>query len=286
MMPGDHLRSLSELAKVDAITARFSPGGLLTANVMRPAASAEYVQQLVVLIELDERVPASIREAFERVRTVHIHGLFSYGLFTMASQAAWILPETALGARFLAWYEGRIPLVRASVTAFVEASAYDVIVEALMTRGSHPLRDGWRLAGHADYGEGRRFDGSYWSLLQWARQGGLLAPWLAKRWGANADGIRYSVVTSVRPPDYAVPEDWHGLDEPARDKWWLEWGERVWVRDEIENLVKLRNLAAHPQPQHTVTPVDSAHALRAVGAFIDAVWMEQRRSAPTAASSR
>ena len=40
------------------------------------------------ILTLSPRVPAHIRRSFERVRELHIHGLFEYGFFTLAVLAA------------------------------------------------------------------------------------------------------------------------------------------------------------------------------------------------------
>ena len=81
-----------------------------------------------------------------------------------------------------------------------------------------------------------------------------------------------AVLTRVRPPEYAVPDEWSDFDEGARRVWWTAFRADIWERDEINVLVELRNLMAHSPPGRVVTPVDSARSLLAVAAFIDDLW--------------
>ncbi len=265
-------RSIAELTQPDPLTARFSPNGLLTQGVMRPEGSVEYLQAMVDEAGLGSTVAEDVRRSFERARMLHVYGLFQYGFFTLADEAAWLLPESALGVRFIERYGGRVPFLKDGERSTLETSVFRTVAEAVSPRGQFSRRAGWSLEGHADYGEGRSFDGSYRALMQWARREGLLTRWLAHLWARNEEGIRYAVLTRVRPPDYAVPEAWGDFDEDARSAWWETWRRDIWERDQMNVLVELRNLIAHSSPGRVVTPVDSARSLFAVAEFVKHLW--------------
>lgn len=216
-------RSVPELTTPDPLTARFTPLGLSLQGTMRPEDSLEYLQAIVDAAQLRPTVPDDVRQSFERVRRLHVHGFFDYAFFTLADNAAWLLPESALKVRFIERYRQRVPFLRADERTELKATDFRTVALAVGKRGSLSPRKRWSLEGHADYGEGRAFDGSYWSLMQWARREGLLSGWLADQWARNEERIQYAVVTGAKPPDYAVPEDWVEFDDDARRAWWKSW---------------------------------------------------------------
>jgi hypothetical protein len=244
----------------------------MTDGVMKPEGTARFLQAQVAGARLGLAVPEDVRRSFERVRELHLYGLFEYGFFTVVDQAAWVLPESALGMRFIEHYRGQVPFRHGEEAASLEASQFRDVAEAVGPGGRYSRREGWRLHGHEHYGEGRTFDASYSALMQWARREGLLRRWLDKRWSSNEDTIRYAVLTRVHPPDYAVPENWLEMGEEAREGWWTSFRRNTWERDEIELLVKLRNLVAHSAPGRVVMPVNSATSLIAAAAFINGLW--------------
>lgn len=264
------MKTLVELVEPDPTTARFSPYGLLQDRAMSPADSAAYIQEMVGRAELADNVPEDVRRSFARIRGLHVYGVFQYGFFSLADQAAWIFMESALGVRFVDRLAGRIPFVQGATRAILEASSYQDVTEAVA--GPYSYRQGWRLEGHEDYGGGRFFNGSYLSLMRWAHREGVLASWLLDRWTRNEVSIRAAVATKVSPPRYAVPDHWAVLSPAEQAAWWPGWRDSIWIPDEINNFVRLRNLVAHPRPGHTITPIDSAHAVVTVAEFVNAIW--------------
>lgn len=264
--------SISELTKADAQTLRFTPFGLSLQGTLRPEDSLKYLQSMLDAAQLASGIPADIRTAFERVRRLHTYGLFEYGFFTLADNAIWLLPESALGVRFIEHYNGSIPFRHGADRSTLEAARFETVGHALGARGHLSRRRGWALEDHADYGEGRGFDGSYRSLMEWARREGLLSRWLDHRWAELGDGARYAVATQSKPPDYALPDNWSELDEAMRRAWWTAWRRDVWDAGQTEVFVQIRNLIAHPSTDQTLTPIQSAQALRAVAEFLNHLW--------------
>jgi hypothetical protein len=265
-------RTITDLSEPDPMSARFSPLGLLTNHAMTPDGSFAYLEGSIERARLHGRVPDALRRSFDRVRYLHLYGVFRYGFFTIADQIAWTIPEAALGVRFIEFYDGVIPFSRSDEHRTVLATTFRDVVTAVARRGQTPLKDGWRLDGHERWDEGRKFDASYRALMEWGRREGLLEPWLQHRWARAETGIRHAVLTRVHPPQYAIPDDWEGRTEEQRQDWWMTWRGRIWERDEIETLVELRNLTTHSGPEHMVTPVNSAHALVSSAEFVNALW--------------
>ncbi len=104
--------------------------------------------------------------------------MFRYAFFTLADQAVWTIPETALGVQFVEWYHGKVPLVRRDQVVIVETDRLRTVAVALEPKGRHPHRSGWRLRDHEGDGNLRSFNGSDRALLEWAYAERLLAPWL------------------------------------------------------------------------------------------------------------
>jgi hypothetical protein len=271
-------RTLEALTQADPTTLRFSPHGLLGDRVMRAEASAEYLHASIVRAELSAAVPEDVRRSFDRVRQLHMYGLFKYGFFTLADHASWVLPESALGVRFIERYSGCIPFGKGDLSKTLETDSFASVVEAVGSRGRFSRKNGWRLVGHGSYGSGRFFDASYWALLQWARLEGLLRPWLEDSWSQAEDQIRGAVLGRIRPPEYAVPDDWDALDETSKDRWWCAFRRDVWEGDQLELLVRMRNHSAHAPAGHLVMPPDSARSIHAVAGFINSLWPEAESS--------
>src|SRR4051794_34051902 len=93
--------SVAALGEPDTTTLHFTPLGLSTAGLLRPEDSLAYLRQSIEPARLPSHVPTEIQTAFERLRRLHLHGLFSYGFFTIVAETAWLLPEAALGTRFV-----------------------------------------------------------------------------------------------------------------------------------------------------------------------------------------
>lgn len=167
------VKSLDELVEPDDRVLRFTPLGLSLGAKMSAADAALYQQELVSRADLVEAVPKGTRESFERLRSLHTYGLFCYDLYTVANDLTPLVLDQALRERFVAYYDGAIPLVdRQGVQDTLAASTFDEIHDALNKGGSHS-RGGWRLR----LPEGRQpisFRGSFPQLLDWARGEGLL----------------------------------------------------------------------------------------------------------------
>ncbi len=239
---------------------------------MRPEGSATYLQAMTERAELGESVPVEVRRSFERIRDLHVYGLFNYPFFTLAEDAAWLLPESALGVRFIERYDGVVPFARGDERAALETRDFRTVAEAVSSRGRFSRRVNWHVVGHGHDRDGQSFDASYRALMRWAHKEGLLTRWLQDRWQAKGAGIRHAVLTAVNPPDYAVPADWGALDEEARERWWERWRRDTWEPDEMRVFVDLRNLIAHSPPGRLTSPVNSAAALASVADFINALW--------------
>lgn len=141
-------KDLDELTTPDDRTVRFSPAGLLTEHILRPEVSAAFLTQVAQQSVLSKVVPADVQLSFDRVRQLFRYGLFRYDFFTLVDQLSWIAAESALGVRFVEHYLGSIPLVNGGEAAALLVGRYGTVSEALARRGSHPLRQGWRLEGH------------------------------------------------------------------------------------------------------------------------------------------
>jgi hypothetical protein len=244
-----------------------------------------------------------VRRTFERVLELFRYGVFRYAFFTLADQAVWTIPETALGVRFVEWYRGKVPLVRRDHVVIVETDRFRTVAVALEPKGRHPHRSGWRLRGHEGDGNLRSFNGSYRALLDWAYAERLLAPWLNGRWDRLSSGIVYAISTQVRRPTspqpfvtppawaalgvaerkmwfqgfrdgFAVPDNWTEMTQEDRVAWLEDFRRMKWEREELDVLVDLRNLVAHPDAGTLLMPSQAADAIYGVAAFINGLWSE------------
>lgn len=264
--------TIADLTRPDPLTLRFTPYGLSLAGKLRPEDSLAYLQSMVEDVELVPAVPSEIRVALDRLNQLHVCGLWNYGFFSVVVDSAWLLPEAALGLRFIEAHPDGVPFRRRGQFEVLRATRYDQVVRACRPKGRFATRKGWRLDGHEDYGSGRAFDASYQSLLEWARREGLLATWLDTRWMEIGERVRDAVKMGVRQSDYRLPTNWDNLDNDEREKWWTAWRGRAWERDQLGVLVELRNLIAHDALTRTTTPIDSALALRTVALLVNSLW--------------
>jgi hypothetical protein len=298
-----------DLIRPDPVTAHFGPEGLMTDRALRSEGSAKFLTALIKRAQLSAGVPNDVRRSFERVRELFRYGVFRYDFFTLAGQVAWTLPETALGVRFVEWYEGMVPFVRNGQEAVLETDRYSTVAEALEPRGRHPHQKGWRLRGHEGSGKRRSFNGSYRALLDWAYAEGLLARWLDDRWGRLSGGIVYAISTQVRRPTsperFVAPSDWVSLGLTEREAWfdlfkdasavpdnwtemtqadrvaWLGDYRRIkWEREDLDVLVVLRNLVAHADAGTLQMPSQAADAIYGVAELINGLWSEPIAGAP------
>lgn len=296
-----------DIIRQDPIAARFGPHGLMTDRALTPEGSATFLTDVVRRAGLSAGVPDDVQQTFERVRELFRYGMFRYAFFTLADHAAWTIPETALGVRFVERYDGKVPFVRRDEAVVVEADRYRTVATALGPKGPYPHRSGWRLRGYEGVGNVRSFNGSYRALLEWAYSERLLAPWLDGRWDRLSRGIVHAISTQVRRPTstepFVVPEGWATLPGTARHAWfdefpdasavpdnwaeitpedraaWLDDYRRIrWERQELDVLVDLRNLVAHADAGTLLMPSQAAEAIFAVAAFINGLWPEPART--------
>src|SRR5438105_2814027 len=106
-------RSFEELIAGDQRSRRFTPtGGFDTARVYHPQVTAELMQRSIQRHQLVSGVAEVVRDRFEIAQLLHVYGTFAYEFFGVAVTEAHLLYETAMGARFVETYAGKIPLVR------------------------------------------------------------------------------------------------------------------------------------------------------------------------------
>jgi hypothetical protein len=267
-----HNRGMDEilvaLTEPDELTLRFAPGGMLLDRKMRPGASAAYLDSIARRQSVDDGVPFALRQAHERIIQVHMHGLFDYGLFSVAEQLGWMFPEAALGVRFVSWYAGRVPIFLDAESQILEVVDYGSIAGRFRRAQGAPrvTLDEPLLRRE------RHFNGSFASLLHWGRATGVLRQWLDAAWSSREDAIRYAVSTGGSG-GYRVPSDWPEYDEARRHDWWHRFRTERWEPDQLRVLVDLRNMSAHQRPEHTVSPIQSAQAITAAVEFVNALWM-------------
>lgn len=166
-----HIRTLSDLAQPDERSLLFTPRGLSMVGLLDPEDAAEFQQRVIARADLGDGVPEATRAGFERLRDLHAYGLFNYDMYTIAHEHALFLLDLALRERFLAYYDGQVPLIKSDgTTGTLIASSFENVHEAL-NRGSHK-KGGWKL----DLGEAgpMPFKGGFSHLLDWARQVDLL----------------------------------------------------------------------------------------------------------------
>jgi hypothetical protein len=187
---------LKRLREVDETTLRFSSWGF--GGRLEPAASAAFLAHLLSHATLVEHVPEDVRLGFERVRTVFLHGLLDYDLFTAAYFLGHLVLEGALRARFISYYDGEIPVLRNGVEDILAVSTFADYHEAL--KAARRRREKLRLRTTASEGLPR----GYPDLYQWARRRDLLI-------GQRNVGVFGSI---VRLRNYVAHPEGHMVDAP------------------------------------------------------------------------
>ncbi len=169
------IRSLAELTAPDERSQRFTPLGWATGTrILSAEGAAQHIQQTVA-IGIDPSVPETVRKSFDRVRSVYIHGLFDYELFSAASDLALLHLQQAFAERFMAHYGSTIPFVSSrGVQKPLMASSYDDVHRALAERGGSHQRGEWYVPSLVKPGEKTRFSGSLNHFFAWARMEHLL----------------------------------------------------------------------------------------------------------------
>ncbi len=157
---------LSDLQAPDDRVRRFTLLGLSLAGMLTAEAAAEFQQRVVASADLVEAVPDGTRASFERLRTIHSHGILCYETFTTVCDLAPMVADLALRERFLAFHANVFAAVARDGTArAVRVETVSQLVEKLQ-EGKLRLQD---------WPEGDRFAGGFGQLLRWARRQGFLS---------------------------------------------------------------------------------------------------------------
>ncbi len=165
MIDGVEMKTFDQLLTPDPRTLSFSPLSFLPGSVTSEHAT-EMQQEAIGWCDLRENVPEQTRLAFERLRTVHTYGVLCYELFTVAADLSLLVFEQALGERFVAFYDGRIPLVAKNGSQDVlGVRGFDEVYGALNSGGSH-AKGGWQIRLRS--GAMMRFTGTLDQLFTWA----------------------------------------------------------------------------------------------------------------------
>ncbi|WP_133059112.1 MULTISPECIES: hypothetical protein [unclassified Nocardioides] len=164
--------TLDDLRSPDPRSLRFTSRGLSLDSALSPESALEYHRHLLSSCDLNDQVADATRKAFERIRQLHLRGLFFYDAYTVAYDLCALTLELALRERFMTWHDAepavlehartqkRVPLV---------AKKWDDI-DASLRKGAH-RKGPWGVVTQAGTVP---FTGNVKTLLGWARQTGLL----------------------------------------------------------------------------------------------------------------
>jgi hypothetical protein len=163
------VQSIDELTTVD-VRAKVFAGRL---DDMQPPSDPEVVRRLqegIAVTDLVAAVPSGVRDNFERLRSMHVHGALLYDLYTVVEQTHVFVLEQALGERFMEQHGPGIPFVnKAGKSAPLEANSFREVSRALRRGGSHhQTRE--LLIDDALF----EVSASFYGLLRWARKCGFL----------------------------------------------------------------------------------------------------------------
>jgi hypothetical protein len=172
-MGGMDLRPFGELIQPDERVLMLTPARAGNDDATRSELATMMVQQSIVGADLVAAVPDDLRSNYERLRTLHTYGVLCYDLFTVADDLALFVLEQAIGARFVSFHDGKIPLVRPrdGATDTLEVRGISDVYQALHARGSHSK--GWQLYACART-RPMPFRATFRDLFAWARAERLL----------------------------------------------------------------------------------------------------------------
>jgi hypothetical protein len=197
--------------EVDARTLHFGPIGL--GGPMPPEKSRELLEAETAWMVLGERVPDSVCNQFKDLVSAYRDGLFRYKTFTDLDRDSYRVLEVALKARFLEHYDRRLPLAKDREERNVEVSDFEGARRLVVSSG------GWRLNGH------RRFNGSFASLLHWARAEGYFF--------GQFNRVREDVTPQIR--NHVLHSEYDRLIAPPdalrRLSVLYQWVQRLWGYD-------------------------------------------------------
>lgn len=154
------LSPLEGLQRPDEMALLFNPIGF--GGRMEPEDAASFQAETIADARLVEAVPIEIAENFGRARALHRYGVLEYEFFSVASDQALLVLESALRVRFLSYYQDGIPVTREGVEDVLRATGFEDVRGA---RGTFKLRG---REGTALLPVGAR------ALLGWARGERLL----------------------------------------------------------------------------------------------------------------
>lgn len=97
------IAKLGVLSRPDPVSLMMAPLGF-GGEANDPQRAARAYHASIAAAVLVDQVPKSTRSMFQRVLSVYMHGVFDYGLFTLAADNAWLVLEHALGERFVSFY--------------------------------------------------------------------------------------------------------------------------------------------------------------------------------------
>jgi hypothetical protein len=175
-------------------------------GTLHPDDAATFQQQVIAHCNLASEVTEGTRNGFERLRTLHSYGILCYEAFTVADDLAWLLLEQALRERFIAFFDGVIPLINAKTGEVrpLTSNHFEVVDSAFRSGGSH-AKGRWQVP--LSSGSQVDFRGSMKQLLEWARREQLLEGQRNKRLEPIFVRMRNSVAHLhyhlAMPPDSA-----------------------------------------------------------------------------------
>ena len=162
--------TLAELAAPDRRALYFSSLGM--GGPQDPDLSCRWLQSMIATALLAIEVPNDVQRSFERLRTLHAYGVLCYDTFTVVYERACLLLEQALRVRFIAFYEGRVPIADAAGhEATFLADSFDDVFDAFGRGGSHGRMCRVRLRSGA---ASRQVPTTLTPLFEWARAEKLL----------------------------------------------------------------------------------------------------------------
>jgi hypothetical protein len=194
------IQALAELGAIDPTSQRFTPLGLGITRILKPQAAVEYHQRTVD-VEFSPDVLESTRNSFERLQQTHIAGILNHELFSVAESYSLLVLEQAFAERFVAYYDGKIPLIdKRDNTDFLEdVRIFNQVYDALNKGGTH-ARSGWKVVSLKHAAAKLEFSGTFRSLIDWARHEGLLH---GQRFRRMEDAIVRIRNRSAHPTSYS-----------------------------------------------------------------------------------
>ena len=191
------------LIRPDQTALHFAPLGLMMGGLLPPAAAARH-QAITISVPIADAVPKLTRQLFERLQTLHMHGLWSpesqgvggsgYQLFTLAHEYSLQVLEHAFAARFIDYYAGSVDLI--------DSAGQVKSVQASSIADLYAVLDGhrWRVTSRRDPTKRLTFSGSLKDLFAWARHEGLLRGQSTRRF----DYVFPRMLARNRPIEYRL----------------------------------------------------------------------------------